>query len=55
MFGARRKLAGWLPEDGHAVELRGRLAVYEPRGELQFVVEAMQRAAPARFTSASCA
>jgi exodeoxyribonuclease VII large subunit len=26
------------------VELRGRLGVYEPRGELQFVVEAMQRA-----------
>jgi exodeoxyribonuclease VII large subunit len=26
------------------VEVRGRLGVYEPRGELQFVVEAMQRA-----------
>ena len=32
-----------LPTDGDAVELRGRLAVYEPRGELQFIVEAMQR------------
>ena len=32
------------PGDGVAVEARGRLAVYEPRGELQFVVEAMRRA-----------
>src|SRR5205809_703735 len=37
------QLAGWLPKDGDAVELRGRLGIYEPRGELQFVVEAMQR------------
>jgi exodeoxyribonuclease VII large subunit len=31
------------PQEGDAVELRGRLAVYEPRGELQLVVESMQR------------
>jgi exodeoxyribonuclease VII large subunit len=31
------------PEEGDLVELRGRLAVYEPRGELQFVVESMRR------------
>jgi exodeoxyribonuclease VII large subunit len=31
------------PRDGQQVELRGRLALYEPRGELQLVVEAMQR------------
>jgi len=43
MFRRAAQLAGWLPKDGDAVELRGRLAVYEPRGELQFVVEAMQR------------
>lgn len=30
-------------QDGLQVELRGRLAVYEARGELQMVVEAMQR------------
>ena len=30
-------------QDGLQVELRGRLAVYEPRGELQLVVESMQR------------
>ena len=43
MFRRAAQLAGWLPRDGDAVELRGRLAVYEPRGELQFVVEALQR------------
>ena len=43
MFRRAAQLAGWLPREGDAVELRGRLAVYEPRGELQFVVEAMQR------------
>jgi exodeoxyribonuclease VII large subunit len=42
-----RRAAGLLdfnPADGQLVELRGRLGLYEPRGELQFVVEAMQRA-----------
>ena len=42
-----RRAAGMLdftPADGALVELRGRVAVYEPRGELQFVVEAMRRA-----------
>ncbi len=42
-----RRAAGLLdfsPRNGQLVTLRGRLAVYEPRGELQFVVEAMQPA-----------
>ncbi|MBI3347025.1 MAG: exodeoxyribonuclease VII large subunit [Burkholderiales bacterium] len=42
-----RRAAGMLdftPADGALVELRGRVAVYEPRGELQFIVEAMRRA-----------
>ena len=42
-----RRAAGMLdfaPAEGQLVELRGRLAVYEPRGELQFVAESMQRA-----------
>ena len=43
LFRRAAQLSGWLPKDGDAVELRGRLAVYEPRGELQFVVEALQR------------
>jgi exodeoxyribonuclease VII large subunit len=42
-----RRAAGLLdfdPGDGMRVEIRGRLAVYEPRGELQFVAEAMRLA-----------
>jgi exodeoxyribonuclease VII large subunit len=45
-----RRAAGLLdfgPADGQQVELRGRLAVYEPRGELQFVVEACSAPVPA--------
>jgi exodeoxyribonuclease VII large subunit len=41
-----RRAAGLLdfnPADGQQVQLRGRLVVYEPRGELQLVVESMQR------------
>ncbi len=41
-----KRAAGMLqfqPVDGQQVQLRGRVAVYEPRGELQFIVEAMQR------------
>jgi len=44
MFRRAATLLDFAPRDGQRVELRGRLAVYEPRGELQFVVEAMQRA-----------
>ncbi len=44
MFRRAASLLDFNPADGQLVELRGRLAVYEPRGELQFVVEAMQRA-----------
>jgi exodeoxyribonuclease VII large subunit len=32
------------PSDGQRVELRARVSVYEPRGELQLVVETMRRA-----------
>jgi exodeoxyribonuclease VII large subunit len=32
------------PRDGDQVDVRGRLGVYEPRGELQLVVESMHRA-----------
>jgi exodeoxyribonuclease VII large subunit len=31
-------------QDGQRVQVRGRLGLYEPRGELQMVVEALQRA-----------
>jgi exodeoxyribonuclease VII large subunit len=42
MFRRAAALLPSMPQDGDAVELRGRLAVYEPRGELQFVVESLQ-------------
>jgi exodeoxyribonuclease VII large subunit len=33
----------FVPADGQQVELRGRMGVYEARGELQVVVESLQR------------
>lgn len=44
MFRRAAGLLDFAPGDGTLVEVRGRLALYEPRGELQFVVEAMRRA-----------
>ncbi|MFT7774123.1 exodeoxyribonuclease VII large subunit [Roseateles sp.] len=44
MFRRAAALLDFAPGEGLLVELRGRVAVYEPRGELQFVVEAMRRA-----------
>jgi exodeoxyribonuclease VII large subunit len=44
MFRRAAGLLDFAPQDGQLVELRGRLGVYEPRGELQLVVESMQRA-----------
>lgn len=43
MFKRAASLLQFLPADGQQVQLRGRVAVYEPRSELQFIVEAMQR------------
>jgi exodeoxyribonuclease VII large subunit len=43
MFRRAATLVDFQPADGQQVELRGRLGVYEPRGELQMVVEALQR------------
>ncbi|HZV91723.1 MAG TPA: exodeoxyribonuclease VII large subunit, partial [Caldimonas sp.] len=43
MFRRAAQLASFQPRDGDAVALRGRLAIYEPRGELQFIVESVQR------------
>ncbi len=42
MFRRAASLQGFTPRDGQQVELRGRVAVYEPRGEMQFVVESMR-------------
>ncbi len=44
MFRRASSLLDFSPTDGQLVEVRGRVAVYEPRGELQFVIESMQRA-----------
>jgi exodeoxyribonuclease VII large subunit len=44
MFRRAASLLDFVPADGQLIELRGRLTVYEPRGELQLVVEGMQRA-----------
>jgi exodeoxyribonuclease VII large subunit len=43
MFRRAASLLDFAPRDGLQVDLRGRVAVYEARGELQFVVESMQR------------
>ncbi len=42
MFRRAASLMDFAPRDGQQVELRGRVAVYEPRGEMQFVVESMR-------------
>jgi exodeoxyribonuclease VII large subunit len=44
MFRRAASLLDFTPTDGELVELRGRLGVYEPRGELQLIVESMSRA-----------
>jgi exodeoxyribonuclease VII large subunit len=50
MFRRAAGLLAFAPADGQLVDLRGRLGVYEPRGELQLVVESMQPAgAGARY------
>ena len=43
MFRRAATLLAFDAQDGQQVEVRGRIAVYEPRGELQLVVESMQR------------
>jgi exodeoxyribonuclease VII large subunit len=42
MFRRAASLLDFSPADGQQVELRGRLAIYDARGELQFVAEAMR-------------
>ncbi len=43
MFRRAATMLDFAPADGQQVELRGRLTVYEARGELQMVVESLQR------------
>ena len=44
MFRRAASLLDFSPRDGELVEVRGRLGVYEQRGDLQLVVESMSRA-----------
>ena len=44
MFRRAASLLDFSPQDGQLVELRGRLGVYDARGELQLVVESLRRA-----------
>ncbi len=44
MFRRATSLLDFTPRDGQRVELRGRLGVYEARGELQLIVESMRQA-----------
>jgi exodeoxyribonuclease VII large subunit len=44
MFRSRASATGFVPRSGDAVELRGRVMLYEARGEYQLQVEQMRRA-----------
>ena len=44
MFKRAASALNFMPKDGEMVELRGKLGVYEARGDLQLVVETMQKA-----------
>ncbi|MBA3771974.1 MAG: exodeoxyribonuclease VII large subunit [Ramlibacter sp.] len=44
MFRRAAGLLEFMPRDGEMVEVMGRLGVYEPRGDLQLVVESLSRA-----------
>jgi len=44
MFKRAASSLDFSPRDGELVEVQGRLGVYEPRGDLQLIVEGMRRA-----------
>lgn len=44
MFRRAAGLMDFMPRDGDMVEVLGRLGVYEPRGDLQLIVESLSRA-----------
>ena len=46
MFKRAAGLAGFSPRDGELVDLRGRVGLYEPRGDLQLIVESMSQVGP---------
>jgi exodeoxyribonuclease VII large subunit len=44
MFKRAASMANFSPRDGDLVEVRGRIDVYTPRGDLQLIVESLQQA-----------
>ena len=44
MFRRAASLMDFTPKEGDLVELRGRISIYEPRGDLQLIVESLNRA-----------
>jgi len=46
MFRRAAGLMAFMPRDGEMVEVLGRLGIYEPRGDLQLIVESLSRAGP---------
>jgi exodeoxyribonuclease VII large subunit len=44
MFRRAASLMDFTPKEGDLVELRGRISIYEPRGDLQLIVESLARA-----------
>lgn len=44
MFRRAASLLDFVPRDGELVEVQGRVGVYEPRGDLQLIVESLSRA-----------
>ena len=49
MFRRQAGMLQSLPREGQQVEVRGRLSLYEPRGELQLVVESLQSVGAGRL------
>lgn len=54
MFRRAADLLDFMPRDGELVEVRGRLGVYEARGDLQLIVEACGARGRGRCSSSSC-
>ncbi len=44
MFRRAASLMDFQPKEGDLVELKGRISIYEPRGDLQLIVESLQKA-----------
>jgi exodeoxyribonuclease VII large subunit len=49
MFRGRNQLAGFTPRDGDEAEVLAQVGLYEPRGEYQLTVEALQRSGLGRL------